>query len=267
MDFPIGLLINEMWNMPGDKIYEYVMDKGLGIADISELQDMEMVEAALLGGNVILFLDGYDKAIKLSAKGYPSLGVTKAESEKVIRGSKEGFSDSAKTNTALIRKRIRSHGLKVLQVKIGVRSNTLAYIVYMEGIARKYVIDELKKRLGSFVVDGVFDVGTAKNLMEKSWYSPFPQFQTTERPDRAAQAILEGRVLLLMDNSPAGLILPASYNDFIKTSDDYYNFWGIVSFDRIIRYIDNKDYVITLDIEGNILSSIELSQRIDKLFI
>ena len=237
VDFVVGFLINKMWNMPADKIYDYIIDNGLGVSDVSELDNMTKVESALLGGNAVLFIDGYCKGIKLSCDGYPSLGVLESESEKAVRGSKEAFSDSVKANASLIRKRIRSQKLKVKEVKLGVRSNTITYIVYMEGIAKESIISEAEKRLDEFKIDGIFDTGMIEQLLEKKWYSPFPQFQTTERPDRASMAVLEGRVLILTDNSPSALILPVNYNNFIQTSDDYYSRWEIVSFNRILRYL------------------------------
>ena len=237
VDFVVGFLINKMWNMPADKIYDYIIDNGLGVSDVSELDNMTKVESALLGGNAVLFIDGYCKGIKLSCDGYPSLGVLESESEKAVRGSKEAFSDSVKANASLLRKRIRSQKLKVKEVKLGVRSNTITYIVYMEGIAKESIISEAEKRLDEFKIDGIFDTGMIEQLLEKKWYSPFPQFQTTERPDRASMAVLEGRVLILTDNSPSALILPVNYNNFIQTSDDYYSRWEIVSFNRILRYI------------------------------
>ena len=113
VDFVVGFLINKMWNMPADKIYDYIIDNGLGVSDVSELDNMTKVESALLGGNAVLFIDGYCKGIKLSCDGYPSLGVLESESEKAVRGSKEAFSDSVKANATLLRKRIRSQKLKV----------------------------------------------------------------------------------------------------------------------------------------------------------
>ena len=93
----------------------------------------------------------------------------------------------------------------------------------MEDLVYPGLVREIGHRLEGFEIDGVLDSGVIEQLTEEKWYSPFPQFQTTERPDRAAMAVLEGRVVVLSDNSPVGLILPTDYNSFIKTSDDYYN--------------------------------------------
>ena len=165
------------------------------------------------------------------------MGINEADSEKVVRGSNEGFGDSVKQNAALIRKRIRSPQVKVKEKKMGVRSNTNVYLVYMEGIASPELVAKIEERLEGFEIDGVLDSGVIEQLSEEKWYSPFPQFQTTERPDRAAMSILDGRVVVLSDNSPIALILPTDYNSFIKTSDDYYNRWEIASFERLLRYL------------------------------
>ena len=175
-------------------------------------------------------------ALGLSDATYPNMGVNEADSEKVVRGSNEGFTDSVKQNAALIRKRIRSPQVKVKQKKLGVRSKTNVYLVYMEELVCPGLLQEIERRLEGFVIDGVLDSGVIEQLTEEKWYSPFPQFQTTERPDRAAMSILDGRVVLLSDNSPVGLLLPTDYNSFIKTSDDYYNRWEIASFERLLRY-------------------------------
>lgn len=233
----LGKLINRMWDMPAEEIYRYIEDNGVGISDVSELAAMEDVTAALLSGNAVLFVDGYDKAIKIGSKGYPGMGVMEAESEKTARGSKEAFTDSVKTNAALIRKRIRDPRVKAKELFIGTRSNTLAYIVYMEDLVYPNLLETIEGRLAGFEIDGVLDSGVVEQLAEKRWYSPFPQFQVTERPDRAGMAILDGRAALLFDNSPSALLLPATYNSFIQTSDDYFNRWEIASFDRLLRYI------------------------------
>jgi spore germination protein len=107
----------------------------------------------------------------------------------------------------------------------------------MEDLAYTQVLREIEKRLNNFEIDGVMDSGILEQLAEKKWYSPFPQFQSTRRPDRAAMAVLEGRVVLLSDNSPIALIFPTDFNSFLKTSDDYYNRFETASFARVLRYI------------------------------
>lgn len=233
----VGRLLNQLCTMEKKDIYVCLEKNALGISDSTLFETVEEAAAGMLTGDVILFIDGFDKAVKIPDKGYPAMSVKEPESEKVIRGSREGFSDSIKVNTALIRKRLRTPNLRVKEMKAGIRSNTIVDIVYMEELAEPAVLQEVERRLNRYEIDGILDSGMLEQLSEEKWYSPFPQFQTTQRPDRAAMAILEGRVVILSDNSPTGLIVPTDYNSFIKTSDDYYNRWEIASFARILRYL------------------------------
>ena len=209
----------------------------LAIPDATFFETIEEAIDGVLTGETILFVDGFDKALKIPDGGYPSMGISETDSEKVVRGSNEGLCESVKQNAALIRRRIRSPKVKAKQLKIGVRSNTNVYVMYIEDLAKLELVQEIEKRLKNFEIDGVLDSGILEQLAEKEWYSPFPQFQTTERVDRASMALLEGRVVVLSDNSPVGLLLPTDYNSFIKTSDDYYNRWEIATFARMIRYV------------------------------
>lgn len=221
-----------------DGEFNRILDKNaLAISDVTPYDTIEDAADGLLTGDAILFVEGYAHALKIADKGYPGMGVQEPDSEKVIRGSKEGFTDSIKVNTALIRKRIRSTRVRVEEVQEGVRSHTAVDLVYMQDLKYTSVLEQVKKRLAEYEIDGVIDSGTLEQLAEKKWYSPFPQFQTTQRPDRAALAVLEGRIVLLCDNSPVALILPTDLNSFLKTSDDYYNRFGIATFARILRYM------------------------------
>lgn len=230
-------LLKYLRSLSKEDIFQTLKKNALGISDATYFKTIEEAGDGLLTGEVILFIDGFAQAVKIPDGGYPNMGISEADSEKVIRGSNEGFCDSVKQNAALIRKRVRSPKVKVKQLKEGVRSNTNVFLVYMEDLAYPALIEEIEKRLNGFDIDGVLDSGVIEQLTEEKWYSPFPQFQTTERPDRAAMSILEGRVVLISDNSPVALILPTDYNSFIQTSDDYYNRWEIASFGRMLRYI------------------------------
>ena len=220
-----------------EEIYDVLSQNALGISDATFFSTIEEAADGLLTGETILFVDGFAQAVKIPDNGYPRMSLSEADLEKVIRGSNEGFSDSVKQNAALIRKRVRSPKVKVKQLKTGIRSNTNVYLVYMDDLVYPGLLKEIERRMDGFEIDGVLDSGVIEQLTEEKWYSPFPQFQTTERPDRAAMSILEGRVILLVDNSPVALILPTDYNSFIRTSDDYYNRFEIASFGRMLRYV------------------------------
>lgn len=236
-DSAVGKFLQTLRNLPEEELVSYVKQNVEDISDSQPFATMEDAAQGMLTGDVLFFLDGYNKALKIPDKGYPGRGVYETESEKVIRGSNEGFSESIKLNTALIRKRLRSPHVKVKESFAGKRTNTNVDLVYMKDLIYPGMLEEIEKRLEEFEIDGALDSGIIEQLTEKRKYSPFPQFQTTQRPDRAAMAILEGRIVLLSDNSPVALILPATYNTFIQTSDDYYSRWEIASFTRLLRYL------------------------------
>ena len=208
----------------------------IGLSDVQPLKSYEEGKAALLAGNGLLFLDGDTNCYKISSKGYPGLGVKKAENEKVIRGSQEAFTESEKINVALIRKRLRDFRMKVEEQTVGVRSHTMTALVYMEDLIYQGLLTTMKQQLQRYEIDGILDSGMLEQLSEKHWLSPFPQFQTTERPDRAAAAVLEGRIVLVTDHSPQVLILPSDYNSFFQTSDDWYNRFQVASYARTLRF-------------------------------
>ena len=208
----------------------------IGLSDVQPLKSYEEGKAALLAGNGLLFLDGDTNCYKISSKGYPGLGVKKAENEKVIRGSQEAFTESEKINVALIRKRLRDSRMKVEEQTVGVRSHTMTALVYMEDLIYQGLLTTMKQQLQRYEIDGILDSGMLEQLSEKHWLSPFPQFQTTERPDRAAAAVLEGRIVLVTDHSPQVLILPSDYNSFFQTRDDWYNRFQVASYARTLRF-------------------------------
>ena len=236
-DSVIGKLINHFWEIPPGKMKEFLKDNSLGISDVKELPTLEEAMGAMLAGNAIFFMDGYDRAIKIASKGYPSMGVGQAQTEKVLRGSKEGFTDSVKINSALIRKRLKDTRMKVVERQMGIRSNTMLQLLYVDDLVQEDLLDEIQKRLDEFEIDGIFDSGMVEQLTEEVWYSPFPQFQATERPDRAAMELLEGRVVLLCDNSPMALLLPTTFHSFMTSSEDMYNRFEMVSFIQMLRYL------------------------------
>ena len=156
-DSVIGKLLNRLMEVPEADIPGVFSENQLGISDAVEFDTMEAAFASMLAGNAILFVDHYDRAVKIGSKGYPNLGVQKAESEKVLRGSNEGFSDSVKTNTALVRKRLRTTDLKVEEIHFGARSDTVLALVYEKELIYPKFLEEVKQQIAGWEVDGVFD--------------------------------------------------------------------------------------------------------------
>ncbi|MCL2500768.1 MAG: spore germination protein [Defluviitaleaceae bacterium] len=221
----------------GQDLYTAIKDRGIATVDFSEADNMEDVLYFMLAGDTAVFVDGYDKVIVIATRGFPNRGIQSAETEIVVQGPREAFSEVMRFNTALIRRRIRDTGLKVKQSKLGVRSQTDIALMYVEDIVRPEVLREVERRLEKINIDGVMDAGCVEQLIEESWLSPFPQIQLTERPDKAAASILEGRIAIIVDCSPFVLLVPVSLNAFFQASEDYYSRWQVMSLTRMLRFI------------------------------
>jgi spore germination protein len=233
----IGKLLSRLMEKSPQEIYDYLDANALGITDVSQPETVEEAVMGVMVGDGVIFIDGYDKALKIKSQGYPMMGVSSSEREQVMRGSREGFADSLKANTALMRKRVRSNNLKVQEFIVGEESNTTIALVYVDGLVRRRVLREIEKRIESLHITNITDSGIIEQLTEENKHSPFPQYQTTERPDTAVMAVMRGRITLFVDNTPVALLLPTNINDFFKTPDDYFERFGIVTLARLIRYL------------------------------
>lgn len=214
-----------------------LQDEAISIGELSEVTKFEDLLTSVLLGDTVLLMDGNPYGLTASTKGWPTRGVPTAETEVVVEGPKDAFSESVSTNVVLVRRRIRDTRLKVKRSRIGVRSKSDTALLYIEDIVRKDILEEVQKRIQNIDVDGILDSGMLQQFIEKDWLSPFPQMQLTERPDKTAAALLEGRVVLVVDNSPFVLLMPATLNVFFHSAEDYYDRWEIMSFMRVIRYI------------------------------
>ncbi len=190
--------------------------------DISAESDM-LVQSAL-SGMFVLLIDGYQDALLIDSRTYPSRGVEEPEKDKVLRGSKDGFVETLVSNTALIRRRIRSCDLRMEMFCAGASSRTDIVLCYMNSRVDKKFLGEIKEKIQNIKVDSLTmnQESLAECLYQRKWYNPFPKFKYTERPDAAAAQILEGNIVILVDNSPSAMILPTTIFDVAEEADDYY---------------------------------------------
>lgn len=206
-------------------------------ADVKQSDCLDDIFDGILGGDAALFADGYNTGFIIASKGFPIRGISEPTSEVVLRGCKDSFNENLRTNTALIRRRIKDTRLKIKQTKLGYRSRTNIAILYMDDLVENGLVEQIEKDLEEIIIDGIFDNGMLEHLLEKNPFSPFPQYQYTERPDKTASGLLEGRIALVVDNSPSVLLLPVTLHCFFQASDDYYNRFYVASFERMLRYI------------------------------
>ncbi len=179
---------------------------------------------AYMSGVFILIIDGYDRAILIDSRTYPARSVSEPEKEKAQRGSKDGFVETVVFNTALIRRRIRSTDLRMEMMCAGNSSRTDIVVCYMEGRVDHKLLCMVKERIKNIRVDALNmnQESLAECLYQRKWYNPFPKFKYTERPDTASAHVLEGNIIVLVDNSPLAMIIPTSAFDAVEEADDYY---------------------------------------------
>jgi len=217
--------------------FEAVKNHVVSVAEIKEVDTLDEAMNMVFSGEVALMVDGFDKILIVSARGWPARGVTEPQTESVVRGPKEGFTETLRTNTVLLRRKCKDPNMVIKTVKLGRRSKTDVAYAYIKGITSNELIEEVEKRLNRIDVDQIIDSGQVEQFIQDNRFSPFPQVQVSERPDKVAAALMEGRVAILVDNSPFALIVPAGLYTFYQSPEDYYDRWLISSFLRTLRWI------------------------------
>lgn len=198
----------------------------------------DMTDYICMGFALILFNDNEsEKAIAIEARATVDRGIPIVNNEASITGSKDAFNENFNTNVGLIRRRIRDCNLYVDGMFVGKSSKTKIGILYMNNIAIKKNVDNIKNKLKKINVDGILDTGNLKSYLDSKTNFFFPTITSTERPDKVAQALLEGKIAIVSDNSPFVLITPTFFVDYLHTSDDYYEKAINTSFIRIVRFL------------------------------
>lgn len=221
---------------PGDTL-NLIKNKLLTIAEVKEEDDLIKIVDEVLSGSAALFIDGEPTVLLLGTKGWESRALAEPESEPVVRGPREGFTENLLTNIVLVRRRIKTSRLKVESMQIGALSKTVLGIMYIEGIANSKVIDEVKKRLEKIKTDAILESGYIEEFIQDEWKTPFPTVLSTERPDRVAGHLLEGHVVILIDTTPFALIVPVTFFHFLFAAEDYYASYQVSTFIRLLRLL------------------------------
>ncbi|MBS5914879.1 MAG: spore germination protein [Paenibacillus macerans] len=209
--------------------------KRVSISQTDASSDWEKVINAVLTSNVAVFIQGMDEALLFNVKGGSRRSVQEPQTEAVIRGPREGFTESLRINTALIRFKIKTEKLKLIDMVIGKVTKTDVAIAYIENIAEEHLINDVKQRLEAIDIDGILETGYIEEWIEDNPSSPFPQMQYTERPDTVAAQLLEGRVAIFVDGTPFALIAPVTLWQMLQASEDYYERFFISNMIRWIR--------------------------------
>jgi spore germination protein KA len=189
---------------------------------IQEVTDFSTLWAEVSMGNTGLLIHGQANAFVIDSQGWRSRGIEEPQSEPVIRGPREGFVESLQVNLSLLRRRIRTPHLHVKILTIGRLTQTDVAYVYVKGLATEGLIDEVRQRLERIDIDGVLAGGYLEDFIEDTPFTLFPLVFNTERPDRVAAHLLEGKVAIFADGSPEALVVPITLYSTLQAPDDYY---------------------------------------------
>lgn len=254
-----GFIKDEVYEKILEFLYKQTPDDIAGIKDMAEFaknkmpyvetdceKDIEKTVTAILSGPSVLIIDGIDGALIVDTRTYPMRNTEEPQKDKSLRGSRDGFVETLVMNTALIRRRIRDKRLRMEYMQIGKGTKLDVAISYLDGVADSRVIDILRKRLKEIDIEGISMTQQAlsEKLQKNAFFNPFPKFKFTERPDYASACIFDGRIALVMDNSPAVMIIPISLSDFFRETDDYYFLPIVATYTRIIRMLVSVANVI-----------------------
>lgn len=219
-----------------EQLVQHISDSILSISSVQAFRHVNECTSQVLQGNAALFIEGIAGVIILGTAGWEGRSIDEPFSEAVVRGPREGFVENLRLNISLIRRRIKDPKLTILNYKIGRRSQTDVALLYINDITNPDLIEEVKSRIEQIDIDEIPESGFIEQLIEDNFLSPFPQVQNTERPDRVASSLMEGRIALIIDGTPIALIVPVTFAILMTSSEDYYERWLPSSLIRLLRY-------------------------------
>ncbi|RIX51094.1 spore germination protein [Paenibacillus nanensis] len=215
---------------------QIIQEQLVAAAQLQTVSTINDVIDGVLKANVSLLVDGENKSVIADLKGFERRSVEEPAAEVSVRGPRDGFTETLRINTSLIRRRIRTPKLKMESMTIGQVSRTDIVIVYIDGIVSNTILEEVRNRIGRIQMDGVLESGFIEEFIEDTTWSPFPQIQNTERPDIVCASLLEGKVTIIVDNTPFALIVPMTFWTGLQAVEDYYERSIYTTFVRFIRY-------------------------------
>lgn len=231
------ILLSDISYVNHSKIMDVLMLKVLLTGDNKKSHSVDDIINGIIYGKTILFIDGFAEVICINTIGWETRSISEPQAETIVRGPREGFTESMNLNLSLIRRRVVNPNLKLKFMRIGKQTKTLISVCYIEGIAQDAILNELMKRLNAIDIDGILDSGYIEEMIKDAPYSPFRTIINTERPDVVAGKLLEGRFAVLCDGSPVVLTLPSIFVEVFQSNEDYYDNFLYSSFVRSLRWL------------------------------
>ncbi|MGG4212692.1 spore germination protein [Paenibacillus sp. FSL L8-0638] len=218
-----------------EKIKEELIQQTAFTIDMEEETDLETCVHEVLSGNTCLLIEGTDEVFFASTGQFPSRSVDEPSTETLVRGPREGFIEDLESNLAMVRRHIKDLSFKIDKMTIGRRSSRKLAILYISDIANPELVQEVKRRVETIDVDDASDTGIIEQWIEEHSWSPFPQIQASERSDKAINALMSGRVVIMLDGTPFVLIAPMTFWMLAQSPEDYYERFPLGTFFRMLR--------------------------------
>lgn len=219
---------------------------------------VKLIEA-IINGDTILFVDNSSEALIINTKDWKTRAIEEPPSEKVLKGPREGFTESVLVNLSMIRRKVSSNNLKFKLLTFGEETHTSAYVCYIEGIVNEKILDELYKRLRNFNMDGALSANYIQEFIKDEPLSPFKTIGSTERPDVVAAKLLEGRIAIALDGTPAVITLPYLFIEYFQSNEDYYLSFYFGSIGRLLRILG---FIITTSVPAIYLALVTFHQEL-----
>jgi len=211
--------------------------QALTVAELNSTESFRQLLDSLYEGNAVVLIDGQAHAWIANSNGGEKRNVSEPATQTIIRGPRDSFTESITTNTSLIRRKVKSPKLWLETFQLGEVTKTNVGLMYIHDIVQPSIVEEVKRRINEIKIDGILESGYIEEYIQESTFTVFPTIQNTDRPDTSAAALLEGRVVILVDGSPFVLIAPTLFNQLFQASEDYYQRWDISSLIRLLRYV------------------------------
>ena len=228
-------------------------------SNLKELDSFKDIFYLLANGFTIILLDGFDKAIAIETKANLDRSISEVTTEVTFKGPKDAFNENHNVNIGLIRKRIKDENLIMEETNVGKKTKSKITICYLKDLASKNIVDKLKTRLENSNIEAIIDSGNVKKIIGESTKTNYPLIKSSERPDVVCQALLLGKVCIIVENSPYVLIFPTYFLDYFKTSEDYYQKPFNVNFTRLLRIVS---FILTILTPALYISLITYNQEI-----
>jgi len=231
------LLLSDISTIKTSTIIDILMQKVLLTGDNKKTSSVDDIVDGIIYGKSMLFIDGLAEAISINTIGWETRSISEPQSETIVRGPREGFTESLNLNLTLIRRRVVNPSLKFEFMRIGKQTRTQICVCYIEGIAKEPIHQELKTRLRNIDIDSILDSGYIEEIIKDAPYSLFRTVVNTERPDVVVGKLLEGRFAVICDGSPVVLTLPSIFVEVFQSNEDYYDNFIYSSFVRFLRWL------------------------------